>query len=106
MSVIAFTMKIHPDKAEEYKRRHDQIWPELTRLLDEHGIYDYSIHLDVNASTLFAVHKVKPRNKLAELPKHPLMQKWWAYMSDIMETNEDNSPKINDLYPVFLLSTE
>ena len=24
--------------------------------------------------------------------QHEVMKKWWKYMKDIMETNEDNSP--------------
>jgi L-rhamnose mutarotase len=26
------------------------------------------------------------------LGDNPIVQKWWAYMADIMETNPDNSP--------------
>lgn len=106
MNIKAFTMRLYPGKVKEYKKRHDEIWPELTAILNEYGIYDYSIHLDEETNVLFAVHKVSKDHKLQELPKHELMIKWWNYMADIMETNEDNSPKITPLSPLFFLSTE
>ena len=39
----------------EYRRRHDEIWPELVALLKEAGVSDYSIHLDRETNTLFGV---------------------------------------------------
>jgi L-rhamnose mutarotase len=42
----AFKMRLNPGMRAEYKRRHDEIWPELVALLHEAGISDYSIHLD------------------------------------------------------------
>ena len=33
----------------------------------------------------------------------PINRKWWDFMADIMETNEDNSPVCVDLTPVFHL---
>jgi L-rhamnose mutarotase len=40
---------------------------------------------------------------LDDLPNHPVMKKWWAYMKDIMETNPDNSPLSIPLKNVFHL---
>ena len=41
---------------------------------------------------------------LEDLPKHPAVKKWWNYMKDIMETNEDNSPVSIPLEEVFYLA--
>jgi len=41
--------------------------------------------------------------KLDALPDQPIMKKWWSYMQDIMETNEDNSPVAIPLKEVFYL---
>jgi len=40
---------------------------------------------------------------LAALPSNSIMQKWWNYMADIMETNPDNSPVQISLEEVFYL---
>ena len=104
MERIAFKMKLRPGFEDEYKRRHDQIWSQLKTLLKETGISDYSIFLDESTSTLIGVLKAQDPKALDELPKNPVMQKWWAYMRDIMDSNPDNSPVSTPLKEVFYLS--
>ena len=99
----AFTMKLKPGFEAEYKRRHDTIWPELSALLSELGIQDYSIFLDKETLTLFAYQKLADGFKPEAIPNHPIVKKWWAYMADIMETNADNSPVTKDLSEVFYM---
>jgi L-rhamnose mutarotase len=99
----AFRMKLKPGNAAEYRRRHDEIWPELSALLRDAGIHDYSIFLDEETLHLFAVLKLRPGDKRADLPQHPLMKRWWDYMKDLMETHPDGRPKEWPLVPVFHL---
>lgn len=99
----AFKMKLKPGFEAEYKKRHDEIWPELQVLLSETGIQDYSIFLDKETLILFAVQKISPDFDEKYLPNHPLVKKWWAYMADIMDTNPDNSPIAIPLKEVFHL---
>ena len=96
-------MQIEKYKIEEYKKRHDVLWPELETLLKETGVEDYSIFLDEETNILFGVLKIEKKMKLDELPGHPVMKKWWAYMKDIMESNPDNSPVSVPLKEVFYL---
>ncbi|MFH6993822.1 L-rhamnose mutarotase [Flavobacterium sp. FlaQc-48] len=99
----AFTMKLKPGFETEYKVRHDKIWPELQKLLSDSGVQDYSIFLDKETGTLFAVQKLSKDFDPSCLPNHPIVKKWWHYMADIMETNPDHSPLINPLKEVFHL---
>ena len=103
MERVAFKMKLFKGKEAEYKKRHDEIWPELSKLLKEKGISEYSIFLDENSGDLFGVLEIPDRSKLEELPPEPIMKKWWAYMKDIMESNPDNSPVSIPLKEVFFL---
>jgi L-rhamnose mutarotase len=103
MNRVAFKMKLYPDKIHEYKRRHDEIWPELSLLLKETGIQEYSIFLDEETLVLFGVLQINEIESLEFLPRHPVMKKWWAYMKDIMESNADNSPVSVPLKEVFYL---
>jgi len=100
----AFKMKLRPGFAAEYRRRHDEIWPELVALLRQHGISDYSIFLDEETLTLFAVQKLDESVDRSTLPHHLVMRCWWDYMADIMETNPDRSPVVADLKQVFYLA--
>lgn len=104
METIAFTMQLKPGFEAEYKRRHDEIWPELSVLLHQAGVSDYSIFLDPQTLVLFGVLKRTKDHGMADLPNHAIMKKWWAYMADIMDTNPDNSPVVKDLTPVFYMA--
>lgn len=103
MTRNAFVMKLKPGFEAEYKRRHDQIWPELTRELKAAGISDYSIFLDPRTGCLFAVQKLAPGHTADNLPQTAIVKKWWAYMKDIMDINPDNSPVALPLTEVFHL---
>jgi L-rhamnose mutarotase len=100
---IAFRMFLNPGCEAEYKRRHDHLWPELAELLQASGVSDYSIFLDVPSGVLFAVLRRAPGHSMDALPQHPVMQKWWQHMKDLMRTNPDGSPVVEPLPRVFHL---
>ena len=101
MQRIAFTMRLLPGFEAEYQRRHDAIWPELSALLRDTGIHEYSIFLAPENLTLFAYLQIADSQKLDLLPQEPVMQRWWAYMKDIMESNPNHSPVTVALKEVF-----
>jgi L-rhamnose mutarotase len=103
MERVAFKMKLKKGFEDEYKKRHDEIWPELSALLKQQGISDYSIFLDRETLSLFGVLKIEDAKKLDALPGNSIMQRWWSYMKDIMDTNPDHSPVSIPLKEVFHL---
>ncbi len=103
MKRVAFKMKLHEGQVKEYQKRHDEIWSELVALLKTVGIEDYSIFLDEETHILFAILKIENPELLDTLPQHETMQKWWAFMGDIMDANPDNSPVSKPLREVFHL---
>jgi L-rhamnose mutarotase len=98
-----FRMRLNPGMGAEYTSRHDEIWPELVELLHEAGVSDYSIHLDPETNLLIGVLTRLADHTMDNLPNHPVMQKWWAHVADIMETAPDNSPLAMSLTRVFHL---
>ncbi|CTQ43002.1 MULTISPECIES: L-rhamnose mutarotase [Stappiaceae] len=101
MEKYAFKMKLNPGMEAEYRKRHDEIWPELVALLKDAGISDYSIHLDPETDILFGVLWRQDGHKMDDLPNHPVMRKWWAHMADVMATKPDNEPVATPLTTVF-----
>ena len=99
----AFKMKLKPGFTDEYKRRHDEIWPELAKELRAAGISDYSIFFDEETLTLFAVQKLTDDNTAGELPQSPVVRKWWDVMAPLMEVEADNAPVCVPLKEVFHL---
>lgn len=102
-SVKAFRMQLKPGFEAEYRKRHDEIWPELATLLKEAGIKEYYIFLDEQTLALFAFQKLGASDTTASLPGLPIMKKWWDHMADIMEVNADNSPQAIQCPEVFRL---
>ena len=103
MPQLAFKMKLFKGYEEEYKKRHDEIWPELVDLLHEKGISEYSIFLDEESGDLFGVLNIIEEDKMNELPVQAIMQRWWLHMKDIMETQDDYSPVSIPLKKVFYM---
>ena len=103
MKRIAFKMKLKAGFEAEYERRHAALWPELAQALHEAGIRDYSIFLDPETLTLFAVQGQTDGNTAAGLPDHPVVKKWWAHMAPLMDVNADQSPVSRPLREVFHL---
>jgi L-rhamnose mutarotase len=100
---VAFKMKLKAGFEDEYRKRHEALWPELLHLLKNSGIGNYSIFLDRETNILFAVQTIEGAQSSQDLSDNDIVKKWWAYMSDIMETNADNSPVTESLTEVFHL---
>lgn len=103
MKRLAFKMYLNEGQKEEYQKRHNEIWPELKTLLKEAGVSEYSIFLDEETNTLFAFQKVAGDGGSQNLGQTEIVQRWWKYMSDIMQTNDDNSPVSVELTEVFYM---
>ena len=101
MQKIAFLMRLKPGVEAEYKKRHDEIWPELAEALSAAGVRDYSIFLNEETLDLFAVLKLTPDNKRETLPHFPVMRRWWDSMADLMLVDETNRPIEHPLRLVF-----
>ena len=100
---IAFRMNLNSGQALEYEKRHDEVFPELARALKDAGVSDYSIWLDPESNHLFAILTRTADHTLDTLPDTDICKKWWAFMADIMETDENNVPTQIPLKQVFLL---
>lgn len=103
MKRLAFKMYLNEGQKEEYKKRHDEIWPEVKQLLKDAGVSDYSIFMDKETNTLFAFQKVNQNGGSQDLGQVEVVQKWWDYMADIMKVNPDNSPVSEELEELFYL---
>jgi L-rhamnose mutarotase len=99
----AFVMYLHPGCEAEYKKRHDEIWPELKAELRQAGVSNYSIYLDRKTNTLFAFQYLADDTTDNELAGKAIVKKWWHMMKDLMDTNPDESPVSDSLVEVFHL---
>ena len=99
----ASIMFVYKDKFEEYKRRHDEIWPRMVEELKAHGAHNYSIFLEKETGKLFAYLEIEDEDKWNKMAETDICKKWWEYMAPLMETNPDNSPVSVTLNELFYL---
>ena len=85
-------MFLKPGFEDEYQKRHAAIWPELKKMLSDGGVRNYSIYWDKDTNILFAYQEIEGEESSQDMGANHVVQKWWDYMADIMEVNEDNSP--------------
>lgn len=96
-------MKIYDGFKEEYKKRHENLWSEMKDMIHEYGGRNYSIYLDEETNYLYGFIELEDENLWNKSTETEICKKWWNYMADIMETNEDNSPISVDLEAMFYL---
>lgn len=100
---IAFRMKVHPGRIAEYRKRHDELWPEMIEALHAAGVSDYSIWHDPETDYLFGTLVRADDHTMADLPKTEANMRWWKFMADIMDYNADGTPHVVGLDQVFQL---
>lgn len=84
-------MKLHDGFEKKYKERHKDLWAEMKDMIHEYGGSNYSTYLDKQTNYLYGFIELEDEilwNKSAETE---ICKRWWEYMADIMETNEDKS---------------
>jgi|CryBogDrversion2_5_1035270.scaffolds.fasta_scaffold83835_1 L-rhamnose mutarotase len=83
-----FVMKVHPGNEAEYKKRHDEIWPELVALLKSHGVHNYCISLLPSTNQLVAYVELESEERWNAISEDPICHKWWKYMDPLMPGEE------------------
>ena len=99
----SFKMKLYEGMAAEYEKRHNELWPEMEAMIYEYGGSNYSIFLDAKTNVLYGYLEIADEARWTQSADTAICRKWWDFMADIMETNEDNSPVATDLQLVFHL---
>ena len=88
MERFAWKARVLPGKLAEYRRRHDEIWPEMTALLNEAGIHNYTIW-NIN-DELFGYYECESVAEAARIQaESPVVDRWNEYMDDVMKMEMD-----------------
>lgn len=97
---VAFALHLKPGAADEYRRRHDAIWPELVALQRASGILRYEIHLHEPTGLLFAHIERRADHRMGDFPSSEIWRRWQTYMSGLIE-QQDGIPVRTPLTRVF-----
>jgi L-rhamnose mutarotase len=99
----ALSMSVNAGAEEKYEKRHNPIWPELGKVLKDHGVSNYSIFLHPETRKLFGYAEIENEEQWAAIASTEICQKWWKHMGGIMPSNPDHSPVSAPLREVFHL---
>ena len=84
----AWVLEVRPGYEEEYKRRHDEIWPEMMQTLRDAGIRNYSIFR--YGLTLFGYFETDDLEQTVEyLRNSEVNRRWSEWMDPIMKVEID-----------------
>jgi len=99
----AFTMRLKPGGLEEYRRRHDSIWPELVAEIEKQGIAQITIF--ENDPHLFLYSEITDVEAWDRLWASEIHDKWDEIMNPLMEFGDDGKVDSTEVREVFHLET-
>jgi len=99
----AFTMKLKPGGLAEYKRHHDEIWPELVAEIEKQGIAQITIF--ESDPVLFLYSEISDPEACDRLWHTEIHDKWGEYMAPLMEFNGEGIVDSSEVREVFNLRT-
>jgi L-rhamnose mutarotase len=94
---VCFLLKVRPEKIEEYKQRHAQVWPEMLEALRETGWRNYSLFLRPDGLLIGYLETPDFKKALAAMKNHPVNARWQAEMTPFFESMSDGAADDNML---------
>jgi L-rhamnose mutarotase len=89
---ICFLLKVWPERLEEYKRRHESVWPEMLDALRSTGWHNYSLFLRPDGLLVGYLESTDFAQSVAAMKTHPVNAKWQAEMAPFFEALEGAGP--------------
>lgn len=98
MAGYAWVLEVRPGYEEEYKRRHDEIWPEMVEMLRGAGISNYNIFR--HGLTLFGYFETEDLEAAREkIAASDVNRRWGEWMAPIMKVEIDPATNFPYLLP-------
>jgi L-rhamnose mutarotase len=92
MQRVCFLLKVKKDRLDEYKRRHEQVWPEMLAALRETGWHNYSLFLRDDGLLIGYLETPDFQKALAGMASKPINEKWQREMGPFFEQLEGQRP--------------
>lgn len=92
MKRVGFVLKVKPDRLDEYKVRHKQVWPEMLDALRETGWHNYSLFLREDGLLFGYLETPDFEKALAGMADKDVNTRWQAEMAPFFEALEDRRP--------------
>lgn len=86
MQRICFILRVKPDRLAEYKRAHENVWPEMRAALSRHGWTNYSLFLKDDGLLIGYVETPDFQKAVAGMQGEEINRRWQAQMKDFFQT--------------------
>jgi L-rhamnose mutarotase len=98
----AFILKLKPGALEEYKRLHDEIWPELVSELANQGIEQITLFIK-DEETLVLYSEVKSQGAWDIMWNTDIHLRWGERLQSCLELTEQGTPASQELLEIWHL---
>jgi len=104
MNRVGFLFKVRPDRLEEYKEHHKNVWPEMLAALRETGWHNYSLFLRDNG-LVFGYFETEESLTVAQakMVAKDVNTRWQQFMAPFTDTNARPDESFLELEEVFHL---
>jgi L-rhamnose mutarotase len=81
---ICFTFELRPGMEDEYKRRHDEIWPELVEAIRDAGISNYTLFRRDRQVIAYAECEPDVATAFGKVGATDVNARWAAWFEDVI----------------------
>ncbi|KUL64446.1 L-rhamnose mutarotase [Streptomyces violaceusniger] len=92
MRRVCFLLKVRQDRIEEYRERHEAVWPEMRAALAETGWYNYSLFLREDGLLVGYLETEDFEAAQAAMAATEVNARWQAEMAPFFEALDGARP--------------
>jgi L-rhamnose mutarotase len=89
---VCFLLNIRPDKLEEYKARHREVWPQMMAALSECGWRNYSLFLRADGLLVGYLETPDFERALADMKQYDVNERWQREMAPFFLSHQGGKP--------------
>jgi L-rhamnose mutarotase len=78
---VCFLLNVRPEKMEEYKARHREVWPEMIQALRDSGWTNYSLFLRPDGLLIGYLETPDFEQAVAEMRRRDVNERWQREMA-------------------------
>jgi L-rhamnose mutarotase len=104
MTRVGFVLKVNEGMIEEYRRRHEDVWPEMREALTRNGWHNYSLFMR-DDGTLFGYFETPGSfaDALEGMAREDVNDRWQREMQPFFEGTDAADRMMDELVEVFHL---
>ena len=94
MERVCFSFEIRPGTEDEYKKRHDEIWPELVDAIKDAGFENYSLFRRGTTIVGYAECEPDMATAFGKLGRQEVNTRWSKWFEEVIVSLTDESGEL------------